>query len=309
MPGSPFDGLRRDLAAAGAYPATTPWGELTRGGMGRDTGSADVLEPPLRHIGVGEPEPWNSDVAFLDGSQHVELVGHVGTDPLVAAVVRAAVRERSDRRLQVREELSRRVVVARADVLDRLATTIAGHDCIALDASVPPHPLHDLDRAHAAVDRARAALEVDVSRSYRARRDNWLIADGTLAVSPEWATDRRMVGVVKSHGTLPFEGADLDAYLTIPAGHRSSVFVVSGGGRPPLHAWGLRLRAWEGHDLFHGLVRVEVAAGNADAGGADLLSRRLLAERSPLAIGPRSDRLLYGIHDVDRYLRVRGAAT
>ncbi len=309
MPGSPFDGLRRELVAAGAHPATTPWAELTRAGSGRETASVEVLELPFRHIPVGEPEAWDSDVAFLDGSQHVELVGHVGTDPVVAAVIRAAVRERTNRRLRVTAELSRRVVVARGPVLDRLAGVLTGQERVALDASVPPHPLHDLDRAHAAIDRARAALEVEVSRLHRAGHDHWIIVDGTLAVSPDWATDTRMVGVVKAHGALPFEGAELERYLTIPAGHRSSTFVLGGDGRPAVHAWGLRLRAWEGHDLFHGLVRVEVAAGTVADGAPDLLSRRLLAERSPLATGPRSDRMLYGIHDVGRYLRVRSTVT
>lgn len=309
MPRSPFEGLRRELAAAGAHPATTPWTELTRAEFARATESAELLEPPLRHIPVGDPEAWDTDVAFLDGSQHVELVGHVGTEPVVAAVIRAAVRERTNRQLRVTAELSRRVVVARGHVLDRLGGALTGHERVPLDTSVPPHPLHDLDRAHAAIDRARAALEVEVSRLHRAERDHWIIVDGTLAVSPEWATDPRMIGVVKAHGTLPFDGVELEAYLTIPAGHRSSMFVLGGEGRPALHAWGLRLRSWEGHDLFHGLVRVEVAAGTTADGAADMLSRRLLAERSPLATGPRSDRLLYGIHDVGRYLRVRSAVT
>ncbi|MEO5826724.1 MAG: hypothetical protein ABIR59_12610 [Gemmatimonadales bacterium] len=309
MPGSPFDGLRRELVAAGAHPATTPWTELTRAGSGRETASVEILDLPFRHIPVGELEAWDSAVAFLDGSQHVELVGHVGTDPVVAAVIRAAVRERANRQLRVTAELSRCVVVARGSVLDRLAGVLTGHERINLDASVPPHPLHDLDRAHAAIDRARAALEVAVSRLHRAAHDHWIIVDGTLAVSPEWATDPRMIGVVKSHGALPFEGADLETYLTLPTGHRSSAFVLGGGGRPELHAWGLRLRAWEGHDLFHGLVRVEVAARTAADVAPDLLSGRLLAERSPLATGPRSDRMLYGIHDVGRYLRVRSAVT
>jgi hypothetical protein len=37
------------------------------------------------------------------------------------------------------------------------------------------------------------------------------------------------------------------------------------------------------------------------------LSRHLLAERAPLANDARADRLLYGIHDVERFLRAQGA--
>ncbi len=39
---------------------------------------------------------------------------------------------------------------------------------------------------------------------------------------------------------------------------------------------------------------------------ADVISRRMLAERAPMSKDPRADRLLYGIHDVERYLRASG---
>ena len=80
-------------------------------------------------------------------------------------------------------------------------------------------------------------------------------------------------------------------------------------GVAPVHAWALRLWDWDGSDLFHGLVRVEVAPVNGDSATADLISRRLLAERAPLSTpDPRWDRLLYGIHSVEQYLRARAGA-
>jgi hypothetical protein len=71
-------------------------------------------------------------------------------------------------------------------------------------------------------------------------------------------------------------------------------------------AWALRLWDWETRDLFHGLVRIEVAPANGVPAIADLLSRRLLAERAPISTpDPRWDRLLYGMHSVEQYLRSR----
>ncbi len=71
----------------------------------------------------------------------------------------------------------------------------------------------------------------------------------------------------------------------------------------PVHSWALRLWPWEGKDLFHGLVRVEVAPG-CPPDHADRLSRWLLSERTPFsAPDGRWDRLLYGVHSVEAYLR------
>src|SRR5690606_5557793 len=122
-----------------------------------------------------------------------------------------------------------------------------------------------------------------------------------------WAADERMLGVVKSHATLPFEGEALERYLRLPPGSRSSIFAPA-GTVAPVHAWALRLWPWEGRDLLHGLVRIEVAPAAGTAATADLLSRHLMAERVPLsAPDPRWDRLLYGIHAVEQYLRARPA--
>jgi hypothetical protein len=307
MTASSFAALRRRLALAGGRPSDAP-SEAAQGRRGDASyRPARLIETPLAHHTVGAPEMWREVVAFLDGTQHVELVGYVGTVPVVAAVIRAAVRERHDRRLRAAIVAERRVVVSRPEILQRLGGVLDGHEAVASDADDVAHPVRDLERANAVVDRVRGELEIRVAREYRAQSAGWLVVDGSLSASPDWATDAQMVGVVKSHASLPFEGDDLERYLTVPVGHRTSVFEPESNRVAPVYAWGLRLHDFTGRDLFHGLVRVEVPATEASLRNASLLSRRLLAERAPLSNDGRADRLLYGIHDVERYLRAQGA--
>jgi hypothetical protein len=117
-----------------------------------------------------------------------------------------------------------------------------------------------------------------------------------------------MVAVCKSHSVLPFEGTDLEQYLRLPAGYRSSVYAPITRTLAPVRAWGLRLWPWEGKDLLYGLVRVEVALANEAPERADEISRWILAERAPVSAPDRRwDRLLYGVHSVEQYLKARGA--
>ncbi len=261
----------------------------------------------MAHHPLGQPVPWDAEVGFLDGTQHVELVGYVGTAPVMAAVIRAAVRVRRQRLLHAAVVMQRRIVTARPETLAQLGGTLDGYDAIATDVEESPHPIRDLERANAVVDRVRGELEIRAARDFRANNDGWLIVDGSLSASPDWATDPRMIGVVKSHASLPFEGDALECYLTVPAGCRSSIFEPASSRVAPVYAWGLRLHDFAGRDLFHGLVRIEVTASESSIAAADTLSRHLLAERAPLANDARADRLLYGIHDVERFLRAQGS--
>jgi hypothetical protein len=94
--------------------------------------------------------------------------------------------------------------------------------------------------------------------------------------------------------------------LRLPMAHRSSVYAPVTRSLAPVRAWGLRLWPWEGKDLLYGLVRVEVAPVNEAAEVADLVSRWILAERAPLSAPDRRwDRLLYGVHSVERYLNAQ----
>jgi hypothetical protein len=247
-------------------------------------------------------------VGFLDGVQRTELLGYVGTTPVLAARIAAGVRRRTERRSVGSVVLERQLVVARASVLALLGELPPGSEGLPLADHEPAHPVADHDRARAAVDAARTALEIAAARAFRDRHPgHWLLVDGTLTISPDWSTDHRMVAVVKSHGTLPFEGRDLEHYLALPAGHRSSVFAPATRQVTPVHACALRLWPWHGRDLLYGLVRVEFAAGDDPTPLASRLARHLLAERAPLANDARQDRLLYGVHEVERWLRARSA--
>jgi hypothetical protein len=263
----------------------------------------------LATIPVGSPEPWTETIAFLDGVQHAELVAYAGAAPILHAEIAAAVRERSDTRLATVVVQRRSLVLGRPSALAACGDALGATSTVALPEDEPPHPVRDLAHASRALDRARGALERAVAARYRERSDGWLIIDGALSESPAWAEDPRLVGVAKSHATLPFDGADLERYLHLPYGHRSSVFAPATRGVAPVHAWALRLWPRDGRDLFHGLIRVEVAPVNGSPTMADLISRRLLAERAPVSTpDPRWDRLLYGIHSVEMCLRAGATA-
>lgn len=259
---------------------------------------------PVMAREVGPPETWPGPVAFLDGTQRLEVVAYAGTAPLVAAEVAAAVRERGGRDPRTVAVERRVLVLGRRAALDQAGPALAGVTTIGLPEEGPSHPLRDLDAARQAVDRARGAVERSVGDTYRRSAPHWLVVDGSLAESPGWAADPRMIGVSKSHATLPFEGENLVTYLQLPAGHRSSVFQPDSRRHAPVYAWGLRLWPWSGRDLLYGLVRIEAAARMETVSMADTISRWLLAERAPIsAPDGRWDRLLYGIRGVEEYLR------
>jgi len=301
-----FDDLRRALAALGFVPA----GTRAPGSQGRREEAtirpAELVEHTVaRAVPVGIAEACPEPLAFLDGVQRHQVVayGRRFPFPLVAGVVAAAVRERRDRRLVTVVKESRRVLVGRSEVLDEAPDLWEQCDRIVLDAGESEHPVAEIDRAVAAIDDARSRLEVAVGERFRSRSDAWLIVDGSLAESTAFARDGRMLGVSKSHATLPFGGADLETYLRLPAGHRTSVFRPASRRFAPVYAWGLRLWPWEGRDLLFGLVRVEAAPTAESLARVDEFSRWLLAERAPVsAPDARWDRLLYGIHNVEDFL-------
>ena len=299
--------LRRALAVRGLTPASAP----PEGSGGRREEACVrparlVEEAPLACRAVGPPVPWPDPVAFLDGVQRLQLLAYAGSAPVLLGEVAAAVRERRGGRLYTVVESRRWLAIGRPAALAAAADALSGLAELPLPDEEPAHPVRDLTQAGRVLDRARGALELEVGAAYRRRSDAWLVIDGSLSESPDWAADPRALGVSKSHATLPFDGADLERYLRLPAGQRTSVFAPASRSVAPVLAWAVRLWPWEDRDLFHGLVRVEVAPANGGTESADLLSRRLLAERAPLSTpDPRWDRLLYGIHSVEQYLRAR----
>lgn len=300
-----FDDLRRALAEAGFATATArPPGSQGRKEEAAIRPARLVEHSSLRTLNVGPAEPCPEPLAFLDGIQHYQVVAYDGTSPLIAGVAAAAVRERADRRLTTVVERRRRVLVGRAGALERFARRYADFEPVALEEEDEQHPVREIDRAVARIDQARSALEQQAGRLYRERSQAWLVVDGSLAESTSFAEDPRMLGVSKSHATLPFRGEELARYLALPPGHRSSIFEPASRRFAPVYAWGLRLWPWEGRDLLFGLVRVEAAQRPETLEQADRWSRWILAERAPVsAPDARWDRLLYGIHNVEDYLR------
>lgn len=300
----PFDHLRRTLAAAGIEPATArPPGSQGRSDAATTRPARLVRDTAVGWTDVGPASACPERLAFLDGVQRHQVVGYAGATPLIAATVAAAVRERQGRTLTTVLEQRELLLLGRPAAL-RAAPLVEGVRRVELPDDEPEHPIRDLDAAVGAVDDARSALEIAVGEGYRRRSDGWLVVDGSLAESAAWAADARMLGVSKSHATLPFEGPNLERYLRLPVGHRSSVFQPASRRFAPVYAWGLRLWEWGGRDLLFGLVRVEAAPAEETLERVDEFSRWILAERAPVsAPDARWDRLLYGIHSVEEYLR------
>ena len=300
-----FHRLRRRLVLQGVTPAgVRPPGSEGRSEDFRLVPARLVEDPILRHYPVGSPTACPAPLAFLDGVQRYEILGYVGATPVLGAVVAAAVRRREAGELRTVCVERRLLLVGRAPAVSALDAGGEECDVLPVELDEPVHPLKDLEAARQAIDAARGELERRVGNEFRRGHDDWLIVDGSLAESAAWARDERMIGVSKSHATLPFDGDQLVSYLRLSVGHRSSVFQPDTRRFAPVYAWGFRLWRWEGNDLLHGLVRVEAAPTKGTLARVDELSRWILAERAPLSRpDPRWDRLLYGVHLVERSLR------
>jgi hypothetical protein len=294
--------LRKSLASQGLVTATAVPEAAGRQEDARVRPARLVEGTTLQVRPVGAPEVFREPLAFLDGVQRSEVVAYAGSSPLLVAEVAAAVRLRQDRQLATVAEERLLFVAGRAASLALAGGALAGAECHVIEDDGPAHPLRDLELARRLVDRIRGNLELSVYDRFRAAHDEWILVDGSLAGSPALAADRRAVGLSKSHATLPFEGQDLERYLRLPAGCRSSMFQPA-GERAPVVAWGLRLWPFEGRDLLHGFVRLEVSPSAASSDHADEVSRWVLAERTPVSADARWDRLLYGIHSVEQYLK------
>ena len=275
-------------------------------------GSVELVEDPelgIHELSRLDPPPG---MAFLDGIQQWKVIGYDGVIPIAFAHVAAAVRRvAGDRRLVTAATGRRDIVLAleatwtgarreavMASGLEPVSVTVAGGQ-----------PAMAIEALRRAVHHERQALEKSIGEAAAGQlgEGEWLVVDGQLSVSASLARHPRTIGVIKSHGAQFLEGRHLERALTVPAGHRTSVFRVLGGhGRTAVDSWYLRLWPWEGHDLHYGLVRVEIASGPDPGARAPAISGWLLALRSPLAApDARFDRLLYPIHDVETFLRSR----
>ncbi len=298
--------------AAGAVPASyVPDASGGRSEAEELTG-ADLVEGSELAVRALGPEALApSAVTFIDGIQRWAVVGYDGVIPIISAYVAAAARRRKGGRLQTVAERSRRVVITAVDGLSdnvRDALQCSGEELITLEDEVLGQPGRALTAAGIQVERLRDAVERAVAEPLAERlpADEWLVIDGVLSNSVVLASHARTLGVIKSHGAQYFSGDDLKRALTLPQGHRTSVFQPHRHGSQAVYSWYVRIWPWEGHDLLYGLLRLEARAHRDSIGLADALGSWLLNERKPLSTpDARFDRLLYPIHDVETYLRSR----
>jgi hypothetical protein len=258
--------------------------------------------------------------AFLDGTQESRALAYVRGVPIVLGQVAAVIRRRIERRLTTWGDgprVVRRLFVPFSllgtDVCRALASTPLGVvDTLDGDPPVNAHPHELLRRAVHKVQEHRESVERDLAEAWCAGEDVPLFVDGGLPSGERAVRSDCCVGVVKSHHTIYADGDAMALVLDMRAGHRSSVLMIERTWGPPVASWYLRLRSPVSHDPLWGMVRVEIAltAPLADpcalTARADLVSRWILAERTPLALPDgRWDRMVYGVRDCEEYLRAR----
>jgi hypothetical protein len=307
-----------DAGAAGSRSVT----QVTNGALlerVRADGDPPRLEPATviegdsleaRRPGGG---PVVGFAAFLDGIQASRVVAHWAHGvPMVHGTVAAVIRARTDRRLAtwrsaplISRALYLPVGLADAPLLAMLAG--GGLELVdTLDGETPSGPRHPLELvalARTAVQRRRESLEVALAGAWCAAEKSTLFIDGGISGAGDVARHPLAVGIVKSHRTLYATPDRLGAVTGLREGERTTGFVVPSPRRAAVASWYLRLRDPGGDPLF-GLVRVEAALEGFNPARADLVSRWILAERSPLSLpDPRWSTMAYGIRDCEEYLR------
>jgi len=295
------------LIQAGAVPGSGSKGEESESGERAElVEDAELQAHPIPRAGGAPPA-----VSFLNGTERWIVRAYDGVIPVVDAYVAAAIRRReAGGVLRTTGERHRSFAVAAVESmtpkLRELLEQSAG-DIEPVDREFVGQPARYLEEVEAIVRRARAHLERELAEAGLdgLGADEWLVLDGLLSRSPAVARHPRSLGVIKSHGAQFLEGRGLERALTLPAGHRTSVFTVRGGHtRTETYSWYLRLWPWEGNDLLFGLLRIEARAHPETIARASELSGWLWAERAPLATpATRWDRLLYPLHQVEEYLK------
>jgi hypothetical protein len=269
-----------------------------------------IEQVPLAPIDIEEPVVGFA--AFLDGTQRARIPAWDEGVPYLLGTAAAAIRIRRDRRLVVWERaipaVEHRLYVP-LRYLHGLQARLRDFPVVDTTAPAlgdPPsrHPAALLERALTCLQRDRERLEHRFAEAWCADDSGVLCADGPLPASGAARASDRVIGVVKSHRTLYADGAALDVVLSLRARQRSPVFRLAAGGRAPVLSWYVRTRDRRGHDAMWGLVRIECAASGDVSARADLVSRWLLAENAPLALPDfRWDKMTYGIHDCEAFLR------
>ncbi len=261
-----------------------------------------------------QEEPIVGFGAFLDGIQRSHVRAHLGTVPVVHGAVAAAIRERVARRMRTWDIPRKSHALylpfpsvpqpLLSDLVERceLVDTLADHDA---EQPAPQHPGDLAARALTAIQRRREREERRLAEAWVASGSSPLLIDGGIASSEIVARSEQVVGAVKSHRTLYVTGESLPVIVGLREGERTTAVVLTSPRRTPVATWYLRLREPGARGPFFGLVRVEVAHldANAITARADLVSRWLLAERTPVALpDSRWDVMVYGIRECEDYL-------
>jgi hypothetical protein len=292
--------------------------------------ASDVIESTTvrAHRVVDPPTPGFS--AFLDGAQESRVVHYCEGIPVVYARTAAVIRQRVLRRMVTwkRPLCVARLYVPRALVPQSLWDRVVERGFDVVDTTEPQpqrraepvqpptaapadtHPFALAQRALDAVKRDRERTERQLAEDWCVTQSEPLFIDGSIATSDRVAASPVAVGVIKSHRTLYVTGSGMRVVQSLPLHHRSSVLRVAAYHRTSVASWYLRVRDATGHDPMWGLLRVETAlpdiaeAPQAIAMRANLISRWLLAEMTPLALpDARWDKLVYGIRDCEEFLR------
>ncbi len=282
--------------------------------------SAAVIEGSALRASAVEPQEAGETTgfcAFLDGTQESRVLQYANGLPLIVGKVAAVVRVRKARRMTTwRHEVSMRVYAPRQllsdqwnSALDALGAGIVDTSAATTSAAAAEHPFAVRDAAIHKVQEDRERAEHRLAEEWCSTVGEPLFIDGGISANDRVATERCVVGVVKSHRTLYAEGEGLQVVFRLRAGERTSVFQITSPKRTPVASWYMRLRDPAGHDPMWGLVRVEVASPpelneRNIAARAEEVTRWILAESAPNALpDSRWDKMVYGIRDCEEFLR------
>lgn len=311
----------RLLAADGAPPLETARGSLEEPRL--------APAPPLEGHAVRavrvDGDPAAGFASFLDGAQHSQVLFHCDGFPVIAGTVAAVVRVRANRKLhtwprgpRVQRAIYAPSVYLAADAREALRAAAAARGMDVMDTTAAErdedrpsaHPIALLERALSFVKEDRELAEKQLAEAWCRYEEGPIFIDGSIQRSELVATAPCAVGVIKSHRTLYVDGTALRTVLALKRGQRSTAFRVASSRRTPVASWYLRLRDPAGRDPMWGLVRVEAADRRAGESPdaltrrADLISRWILAEATPLALPDgRWDKMVYGIRDCEEFLR------
>lgn len=261
-----------------------------------------------------EPAGQTSFTHFVDGIQRTHIPIYITHVPVLYGYAAAALRQRnSDRRMSTWDRLESEALYFPQNLIDPKEMKSSGiGDLYDTSPEVQKEkeelPLHLLDAARKCLQQRREELEIELAKRWAEKEshleDRWLLVDGSLTGAHALATNKRMVGLIKSHQTQYFRLEEQRKILSLAPGERSSVFETLGARRTPVYTWYLRLHSNAGRDVYFGLIRVEAAKSEETSHSADKISSWILAERAPLSLPDgRWDRMLYPIRDCEEYCR------